>query len=48
MEETIKQHFSWKILRTDIRRNVEKCHICQLCKKDSKKYSLLVKKETKS
>jgi len=41
MEETIKQHFTWKKLREDVEAHVKTCRKCQLTKKPKKKYGHL-------
>ena len=44
-EETIRQHFDWKGLRTEVIRQCRTCHICQLTKKRHKKLGHLPAKE---
>ena len=44
-EETIRQHFDWKGLRTEVTRQCKTCHICQLTKKRHKKLGHLPAKE---
>ena len=44
-EMTIRQHFTWKNLREDIRKICGQCPTCQLTKRHSKKYGKLPPKE---
>ena len=44
-EETIKQHFYWPHLQTDVRKFVGTCDICQKSKKQRLKYGHLPAKE---
>ena len=44
-EETIRQHFDWKGLRTEVIRQCKTCHICQLTKKRHKKLGHIPPKE---
>jgi RNase H-like domain found in reverse transcriptase/Integrase zinc binding domain/Reverse transcriptase (RNA-dependent DNA polymerase) len=47
-EETIRQHFTWKNLREDVKNICQKCHTCQTTKRSSKKYGLLPEKEAEA
>ena len=47
-EETIKQHFTWKGLREDVRDTCSKCHTCQVTKTSTKKYGLRPEKEAEA
>ena len=40
-EETIRQHFAWKGLKTEVKRQCGTCHICQVTKKVHKNYGKL-------
>ena len=44
-EETIRQHFAWKGLKADVKRQCRSCHICQVTKKTNAKYGHLPPKE---
>ena len=44
-EQTIRQHFTFKGLRTKVKSHCSKCKICQLTKKRNKKYGHLPEKE---
>ena len=48
MELTIKQHFTWKNIREDIRSFCKTCHICQTTKRHKKKYGHLPPKVAES
>ena len=41
MEQTIRQHFTWKNLRQDVAYACGQCHTCQVMKRAKKKYSHL-------
>ena len=45
MEKTVSIAFTWKNMRDHIRRYVQTCRECQLCKKNVKKYGHLPPKE---
>ena len=47
-EETIKQHFYWPNLRSDVRKYVGSCEICQKCKKQKPKFGLLPAKDAEA
>ena len=47
-ELCVKQHFYWKNLRETVHNVVSKCHICQLTKKNKKKYGKLPEKIAES
>ena len=42
--QTIKQHFIWPKMTKTIDQIVGKCHICQTCKRDTRKYGQLPEK----
>ena len=44
-EETIRQHFAWKGLKTEVKRQCKSCHICQVTKRSNAKYGHLPPKE---
>ena len=44
-EESIRQHFTWKGLKTEVQRQCKACHICQVTKKVHKNYGKLPPKE---
>ena len=44
-EATIRQHLWWKDMRKDIEKYVNTCHVCQINKKNKKKFGLLPAKE---
>ena len=44
-EETIRQHFTWKGLRTHVKKACRTCHICQTTKKTTAKYGHLPPKQ---
>ena len=44
-EQTIRQHFTWKNLRETVHDVCSKCHTCQLCKRNKKKYGKLPEKQ---
>ena len=44
-EETTRQHFSWKGLKTEVQRQCGTCHICQVTKKVHKNYGKLPAKQ---
>ena len=44
-EQSIRQHFWWKGLQNDVHQQVKKCQVCQLNKKNHKKYGHLPAKE---
>jgi hypothetical protein len=48
MEATIRHIFEWKGLRTSVEHHCSTCHICQLTKKQRKKYGLLPPKEAET
>ena len=47
-EETIRQHFTWKNLKGTVKKFCSQCHVCQLCKKDTIKYGLILEKEAEA
>lgn len=47
-ELTIRQHFTWTNMKETIDEVCGKCRVCQLCKKDTKKYGLLPEKEAEA
>jgi hypothetical protein len=48
MENTIRQHFTWRSLSKDINDVCKKCHTCQLTKQTTAKYGHLPVKENNS
>ena len=48
MEQTIRQHFTWKNLRQDVAYACGQCHTCQVMKRAKKKYSHLPAKEAEA
>ena len=47
-EATIAQHFYWKNMRKDVEEVVSKCPICQINKRNKKKYGHLPEKEAEA
>ena len=47
-EETIKQHFYWQNLQSDVKKYVGTCETCQKCKKQKSKYGWLPAKEAEA
>jgi hypothetical protein len=48
MEATIRHVFEWKGLRESVEKHCSTCHVCQLTKKQRKKYGLLPPKEAEA
>jgi len=44
-EESIRQHFTWQNLQRDVREYCQKCHTCQITKRDTKNYGHLPEKK---
>ena len=44
-EETIRQHFTWKGLKVEVKRQCSTCHVCQVTKKVHKNYGKLPAKQ---
>ena len=48
IEQTIRQHFTWKKLRRDVEKVCKHCKVCQMTKRKSMAYGKLPPKEAEA